>query len=415
MRRDYLAKTLRPGCVYSLSLPSLTDVAPSSLPSDHEGDIIFEVPSVSWDKKKYIQSSSAQKWREMLAPTCVQQLEAKGDVPWGWEEAARGCVSVQRVGSPDVLDLLMLATWGHWNAHVREWRERADGALELVGLSHELWGERLAWKFDPPAVLFLQGLQQRGWSAGHVSGPHDCEALATDPTAEKVFAMPADPTKGREYFACLILAGGGVLSKRGLRWLPVGQPASYYMAVVRSPQPDAVPIPNRKARVARTTGAKRAKVAESTAVADKRGDAEGDNSSDADDFAATWVECVGGDQGSHSGEDVSVPAVAAPASPEGRGAGAAASSSSGPAPAPTCAPIARKCVEVFADCSIWQDAIPRPDGYHPVYVSCPLARCDHGGSMWPCIKTRGTGERQCRKFGPKEPIVCFAGVADGSP
>ena len=329
----------------------------------------------------------------------------------------------------------MTASWQHWHGHLRQWRELADGSLELVGVCSELWRTRLSWQFDPPCIMFLEGLHERGWAAGAVAGrQHDCPALAAGETA-KVFEMPADAVKGKAYFACLILVAR--LAARGMQCLPVGQPPAYYMAVSVAELPAGCPVP-------RPLGSRRAPPQHKRQKAQSADHDDGapDSSSASGGADGTWEEPAphGGsesDQGPgaadeghagtapNSGAASSSGPVGAPGQAGAWMPGVEASTGGPAVPSPPLAPAGGPAqraargnpsgrVETFAGNDVFKAVMPRADGYHPLYVMCPLAHGGHGGGLAPCMKHRGTGERQCRRLGQREPFAYLAAWASAA-
>ena len=175
LRREWLSRTLQPGWIYSLSFPGANHEGNESPLTDTQlPDMLFEVSGIDVEKKKFLTSSpTVDEWRSMLAPTTVQTIKAAHG-QWSWQDnpmsAEQTRVRVCRVGTPEVQDLLMMARWESWYEQLRRWREAPDGSLELQGICSHLWRSQLSWKFDPPAILFLQGLKEAGWSAGIVPG-----------------------------------------------------------------------------------------------------------------------------------------------------------------------------------------------------------------------------------------------------
>ena len=243
---DYVRKTLRAGCVYSvrrsvdelpltalLATPGRSIVAAEAaappLPdaASSEDRVFFLVTDLAPRSRKRPRSIGAA---DSPVPALITML---GE--WVPERTAES-VALFAAGPPGMQDLLALAPWAAWRDTLVKWV--APQVSDVDGCHvYRRAGERVTWDAEPdslalPGSVVWDRLAARGWRAGRqAAAPH------TD-SMDKLLCLPGSLSQSVAYGRCLLVLDG--LRAVGLERLECAQLASYYEAALRCRAKDRV-------------------------------------------------------------------------------------------------------------------------------------------------------------------------------
>ncbi|MCP4242821.1 MAG: hypothetical protein GY772_19890 [bacterium] len=435
LKVDYLKRVVVAGSVYSVPVSDapvrqdrpLAEAARAAEASAARFEY-FEVLSTNVVQRRLVPSAFAQSLRAMTWPVSVQPFAAWRQGPVS-DEATQDVVEE---GFPVTQDALHLATWPVLRCALRRWDSMVTADVEgCHALGNSASVADTAWDVlasDTPAVVVLERLVDEGWSrATRPTPPHV-------PGGVKEF-FAADLVRRKPYLQCLLARER--LFGAGLRSLPAQEMAGYYRCVLAASDPASVPCGQHAQaysdRLARLCDAQPHGQGVQRALANAPADADAD---DVFVVGGLGAERVGGgvaaasararaDQAPRTVEAI-VEEVCWGLVPVGEsgGAGGRGQGGSEPSAQPSAAneehivlaggPVShatsRAPVREVEGRPVFLEENAGNSGYYRRYlVRCPLASGAHAEGSARCVKKRGTGFAQTRRFGQLEPVA-FLGV-----